>query len=79
MKSIFQYIKRLIMSFLILYSYNLIAVNFNMVIPINFITLGLLTFLGTPSLLALLLLKIVLLWKWGDIIEWCLWRTKKIL
>lgn len=61
MKSIFQYIKRLIMSFLILYSYNLIAVNFNMVIPINFITLGLLTFLGTPSLLALLLLKIVLL------------------
>ena len=79
MKSIFQYIKRLIMSFLILYSYNLIAVNFNMVIPINFITLGLLTFLGTPSLLALLLLKIVLLWKWGDIIEWCLWRTKKFL
>ena len=49
------------MSYIILYGYNLIAVNFNMVIPINVITILLITFLGVPSLLALLLLRIVII------------------
>ncbi|MCI8346368.1 MAG: hypothetical protein HFJ12_00275 [Bacilli bacterium] len=61
MKKIMIYIRRLIMSFFILYGYNLIAVNFNMVIPINVITIGVVTFLGVPSLLALLLLKVIAL------------------
>lgn len=61
MKNILGFIKKLILSFVILYTYNLIAVNFNMVIPINIITIGLITFLGTPSLLALILFKVLVL------------------
>lgn len=61
MKNILEIVKKLILSFVILYTYNLIAVNFNMVIPINIITIGLITFLGTPSLLALILFKVLVL------------------
>lgn len=61
MKNILMIIKKLILSFVILYTYNLIAVNFNMVIPINIITIGFITFLGTPSLLALILFKVLVL------------------
>lgn len=61
MKKILVILRKILMSFIILYSYNLIAVNFNMVIPINIITISLITFLGFPSLIALLLLKIIAL------------------
>ena len=61
MKNVLGLIKKVILSFVILYTYNLIAVNFNMVIPINIITIGLITFLGTPSLLALILFKVLVL------------------
>lgn len=61
MKKIMIFLKKIIMSFFILYGYNLIAVNFNMIIPINIMTIGFVTILGVPSLLALLLLKIIAL------------------
>ena len=61
MKNVLRLIKKVILSFVILYTYNLIAVNFNMVIPINIVTIGLITFLGTPSLLALILFKVLVL------------------
>ncbi len=61
MKKILYFLKRVILSFIILYSYNLIAANFNMIIPINVITVGLITVLGVPSLIALLIIKIVVL------------------
>lgn len=61
MKKIGILLKRFIMSFFVLYGYNLIAVNFNMIIPINIITISLLTIFGVPSLLSLLLLKIIAL------------------
>ena len=61
MKSILNLIKRVVLSFAILYTYNLIAVNFNMVIPINIITISLITFLGVPALIALILFRIVIL------------------
>ena len=57
MNFIFRFIKKIILSMFLLYGYNLIAVNFNMVIPINFITVGSVYFLGIPSLFALLLFK----------------------
>ena len=61
MKKIMNFVKKVIISGFILYGYNLIAVNFNMIIPINFITLGAITFLGAPSLFALILFKILIL------------------
>ena len=61
MKKLFDIIKRVIISGFLLYGYNLIAVNFNMILPINFITLFSVTFLGAPALIALVLFKILIL------------------
>lgn len=61
MKNIIELLKKIIMSYIVLYGFNLIAANFNMLIPINLITVLLVTILGVPSLIALVLLKIVVL------------------
>lgn len=54
-------LKKVILSAFILYGYNLIAVNFNITLPINAYTLSFVTFLGTPALIALILFKIIVL------------------
>lgn len=54
-------VKRVVLSAFILYGYNLIAVNFNMTVPINIYTLSFVTFLGSPALIALILFKIIAL------------------
>ncbi len=61
MKEIIKYCKRIVLGAFILYGYNVIAVNFNMVVPINIITVGLIGFLGAPALVALILLKLMIL------------------
>lgn len=61
MKNIMLLIKKIVLSAFVLYGYNLIAVNFNMIIPINYITVGLMTVLGAPVLVALVLFKILVL------------------
>lgn len=61
MKNIIYLLKKVTLSFAILYTYNIIAVNFNILIPINLVTILLITLLGTPSLIALILLKIIVL------------------
>lgn len=61
MKNIGTFVKNFILGAFLLYGYNLIAVNFNMIIPVNFVTLLLITFLGSPSLVALILFKILIL------------------
>ena len=58
MKKVFEILKKVVLSFVILYSYNLIAVNFNMIIPINLFTVLIVSILGVPALLALILFKI---------------------
>ncbi|HIR49320.1 MAG TPA: pro-sigmaK processing inhibitor BofA family protein [Candidatus Faecimonas gallistercoris] len=61
MKNIVSLMKKIIISGFLLYGYNLIAVNFNMILPINVITLFSVTFLGTPALFALVLFRILFL------------------
>lgn len=61
MKKILYYLKNIIVSGFILYGYNLIAVNFNMIIPINIFTIFFVAFLGSPALIALVLFKILML------------------
>ena len=53
MKKIFIFIRKIVFSFIILYGFNKIGVNFNLIIPFNFITLGLITILGFPALFSL--------------------------
>lgn len=61
MKIICSILKRVILGGFLLYGYNLIAVNFNMVLPINVITLIIVSILGSPALCALVLFKIIIL------------------
>ena len=60
MKKILEIIKKIILSAFILYGYNLIATRFNLVIPINIITLLSGNFLGFPMLFVLVLLRVIL-------------------
>lgn len=61
MKKILELVKKIVISGFLLYGYNLIAVNFNMILPINIITILSITFLGSPALFALVLFKILVL------------------
>ncbi len=53
MKKVVKLIKKIIFAFMLLYSYNLIAVSYNLLIPINIITVGILTILDAPGLVLL--------------------------
>ena len=61
MKKIYCLLRNIIVGAFILYGYNVIAVNFNMVIPINIVTLLGVTILGTPSLIAFILFKYLII------------------
>lgn len=60
MKKIWQLLKKIIISIFILYGYNLIATEFNLVVPINVFTVGAVSFLGFPMLFVLVLLKVLM-------------------
>lgn len=60
MKIIIVILKRIILSVLILYGYNLIATKFNLVIPINLITISSVGILEFPILFVFVLLKVLL-------------------
>lgn len=64
---ILRLLKKIIISVFLLYGYNLIAVNFNLIIPINFYTISCVSLLGIPSMLGLILFKVFILW--GEIME----------
>ena len=57
---IYKYLKKIILGTAILYTYNMIAVNFNMIIPINLWTILFIGIFDFPALVTLIILKI-----WG--------------
>ncbi|MBP3461663.1 MAG: pro-sigmaK processing inhibitor BofA family protein [Bacilli bacterium] len=57
MKNIFKLVKKVIFSSFLLYGYNLLAVSFGTMIPINLVTVFLLVILGYPSLFSLILIQ----------------------
>ena len=61
MNKIIILVKRIIFSTFLIYGYNMIAVNFQLVVPINAITISLVTFLGAPGLLALVLFILIIM------------------
>ena len=60
LKFIFKIIKRLIISFFLLYAYNLIVQPIGMIIPINVFTISAVTALGVPALLALIFIMVLI-------------------
>ena len=59
-KKLLNLLKRIIISAFILYGYNLIVTPINLTIPINLITISLITFFGLPALFALIVILIVI-------------------
>ena len=59
MKYVISILKRIIFGFFVLYSFNIISSNFNLVIPINFVTISIVSILGFPALFALVLFLIL--------------------
>ena len=54
-------IKKIIFSLFLLYGFNLISVNFNLMIPINYITAGIVVLFGGPGLFLLVLFYYLIL------------------
>ena len=61
MKIIVKIIKRFIYAAFLLYGYNLISVEFNMMVPINIYNLIIVMFLGPFGLISLILFKYLIL------------------
>lgn len=61
MGNIFYFIKKFVLSFFILFGFNFFAINFNLLVPINFITTFIVYLLGIPGLVVLILFKMIVL------------------
>jgi len=59
MKNIKNFLRKLIFVFFLIYGYNNLVMPINMTIPINIFTILLVFIFGLPSLLALILIKII--------------------
>lgn len=60
MKYVILFVRNIVISAFVIYGYNIIAVNFNMIIPINLWTVGFVSIFNLPALLTLIFLKM-----WG--------------
>lgn len=60
LKKFVKIIKKIIMSAFLLYAYNVMAQPLNLFIPINFLTVGLLSIFGIPALFMLIALLMIL-------------------
>ena len=59
-KKIFVITKKIVFSAFLIYGFNLVASPLNLIIPINFITVGLITVLGLPALLSLIAIFLII-------------------
>ncbi|MBQ8219333.1 MAG: pro-sigmaK processing inhibitor BofA family protein [Bacilli bacterium] len=58
-KKVFNVIKRIVLSVLLLYAYNKLAIPLGVVIPLNVITVLLVFICGIPSILMLVLFSLL--------------------
>ncbi len=59
LRKIFNIIKKIVVSAFILYGYNLLVGPLNLYIPINIITVLLLTIFGIPALISLIVILLI--------------------
>ena len=60
MKLLFKIIKRIVLSFALLYSFNLLVSSYNLNVAVNIYSLLMVSILGIPGMIALLSLKLLL-------------------
>lgn len=58
LKKLFIILRRITVSFFLLYAYNLVIQPLNLIIPINFITVLSISVLGIPALLSFIVLSV---------------------
>lgn len=58
-KRIIKILKKLLVSSFLLYGYNVVAAPLSLIVPINFITVSLLTIFGMPALFSLITILII--------------------
>lgn len=59
MTKVLKYLKRIILASFLLYAYNLIAITFNMTIPINIFTILVVGFFDFVGLASLLIIRLI--------------------
>lgn len=59
LEKIFNLLKKIIVSVLIIYAYNKLAIPLDVIIPMNVITIMLVAFCGIPSIIMLVLFSLV--------------------
>lgn len=60
LKKIFKLVKKVVLAIALLYSFNLLVSSMNILIPINYISIGVVSILGIPGLLSLLAVYLVI-------------------
>ena len=60
MKLLLKVIKRVVLSFALLYSFNLLVSSYNLNVAVNIYSLIMVSILGIPGMIALLSLKLLL-------------------
>ena len=60
LKLIFKVIKRIVISSFLLYAYNLLVQPVGLIIPINIITVGVISILGVPALLSFIFIMVLI-------------------
>ena len=59
LKKVFQIMKKIILSAVLLYAYNKLAISFNAIIPINVVTVAFVLVLGIPAIVGLVLFSLL--------------------
>lgn len=59
LKKLCYVLKKIIMAVLLIYAYNKLALPLNVIIPINVVTVCLVSFCGIPSILMLVLFSLI--------------------
>ena len=54
-----NYLKRIIMAAFLIYAFNMVAVNFNIILPINLWTIGFASIFDVSGLIILLIIKTI--------------------
>lgn len=59
-KIVFKIVKKVVVAIALLYSFNLLVSYMDILIPINYISIGTVSLLGIPGLLSLLTLHLII-------------------
>lgn len=60
LKIVFKVVKKVVVAIALLYSFNLLVSSMDILIPINYISVGTVSLLGIPGLLSLLTLHLII-------------------